>query len=82
MVNSGPYSIATGDPHPGDISDTQIYTVNGVDVPVDYAPVIRRVSGQNNDEELMGRLDWQPTSKDHIFLRYIYQDDPFLGAYA
>src|SRR4051794_12654678 len=82
MVNSGPYSIKTGDPHPGAVSDTQIYTVNGVDVPVDFAPVIRRVSGQNNDEELMGRLDWQPTSKDHIFLRYIYQDDPFLGAYG
>jgi outer membrane receptor protein involved in Fe transport len=82
MVNSGPYSIKTGDPHPGAISDTQIYTVNGVDVPVDYAPVIRRVSGQNNDEELMGRLDWQPTSKDHVFLRYIYQDDPFLGTYG
>ena len=82
MVNSGPYSITTGDPHPGAISDTQIYTVNGVDVPVDYAPVIRRVSGQNNDEEFMGRLDWQPTSKDHIFLRYIYQDNPFLGAYG
>ena len=30
----------------------------------------------------MGRLDWQPTGKDHVFVRYIYQDDPFLGTYG
>jgi hypothetical protein len=82
LINSGPYSIKAGNPQAGAIGDTQIYTVNGTQVPVDFAPVIRQVAGLNNDEELMGRMDWQPTSKDHIFVRYIYQDDPFTGAYA
>jgi hypothetical protein len=84
LINSGPYSIKGGNPHPGAISpdDSTTYTVNGVDVPVDFAPVIRQAAGTNNDEELMGRLDWQPTAKDHIFVRYIYQDDPFLGVFG
>lgn len=82
MVNSGPYSVKTGNPTPGPVGDTQTYTVNGASVSVDFAPVIRQVAGANNDEELMGRIDWQPTGKDHVFLRYIYQDDPFTGAYA
>ena len=82
LVNSGPYSIKTGNPHPGPIATHDTLTVNGTDVPVDFAPVIRQVAGRNDDEELLGRIDWQPTSRDHIFVRYLYQDDPFTGAYA
>lgn len=81
LANSGPYSIKTGNPHPGAVVTTKNYTVNGVTVPVDLAPVIRQVTGQSNDEELMGRLDWQPTTKDHVFVRYYYQDNPTLGVY-
>jgi TonB dependent receptor-like, beta-barrel/Carboxypeptidase regulatory-like domain len=84
LVNNGPYSIQIGNPHPGPIvsDDSRNFTVNGVSVPVDFAPVIRQVSGRNDDEELMGRIDWQPSTKDHIFVRYLYQDDPYTGAYA
>jgi len=82
MVNSGPYSIKTGNPRAGGVTDTVAYSANGKTVNVDFAPVIRQVAGQNNDEELMGRIDWQPTSKDHVFARYIYQDDPFLGVFG
>src|SRR5262249_245233 len=59
-----------------------VLTVNGTQVPVDFAPVIRQQAGTNDDEELLGRIDWQITGKDHFFARYIYQDDPFLGAYG
>ncbi len=79
LVNSGPYSVKAGNPRPGAVSSRTI-TVNGTDI--ELAPVIRQVAGTNNDEELMGRLDWQPTGKDHIFVRYLYQDDPNLGAYG
>ena len=84
LVNNGPYGVKIGNPHPGPIvaADSRNYTVNGVSVPVDFAPVIRQVSGRNDDEEFMGRVDWQPTTKDHIFVRYLYQDDPYTGAYA
>lgn len=82
LINNGPYSVKSGNPHAGAVVDTQIYDVNGTFVPVDFAPVIREVAGLNNDEELIGRMDWQPTSKDHLFVRYIYQDDPYLGAYG
>jgi outer membrane receptor protein involved in Fe transport len=82
LINNGPYSIKTGNPRPGSIVDTQTYTVNGVHVPVNFAPVIRDLAGQRNDEELMGRIDWQPSGKDHVFVRYIYQDDPNTGAYG
>jgi len=82
LVNSGPYSIKTGNPHPGSVVRTTNLTVNNVAVPVELAPVIRDVTGQYNDEELMGRLDWQPTTKDHVFVRYYYQDAPSTGSYA
>ena len=90
LVNSGPYSIKTGGPHPGAVVHTTSFSVNGIAcdkpghvcVPVDLAPVIRQVTGQYNDQELMGRVDWQPTTRDHVFVRYLYQDSPNTGAYA
>jgi hypothetical protein len=84
LINSGPYSVPQGNPHPGAIvpENSTTFTVNGTAVPVDFAPVIRGATGSNDDTELLGRIDWQPTSRDHFFARYIYQDDPFLGAYG
>jgi Carboxypeptidase regulatory-like domain/TonB dependent receptor len=81
LVNSGPYSVKGGSPHPGEAVIKSI-TVSGEPLLVEMAPVIRQASGANNDEELMGRIDWQPNSKDHLFVRYLYQDDPFLGVYG
>lgn len=82
LITNGPYSIKTGNPQPGAVVTTRTITVNGTAVPVDLAPVVRQVTGQYNDEELMGRIDWQPTGKDHFFTRYLYQDGPNTGAYA
>ena len=84
LANNGPYGISIGNPEPGPVvaDDSTTFTVNGQSVPVDFAPVIRRVAGVNNDEEVLGRIDWQPTGKDHIFVRYMYQDNPNTGAYG
>ena len=40
----------------------------------------RSVPSLYNDEELLERMDWQPTGKDHFFVRYFYQNAPYLNA--
>lgn len=80
LVNSGPYSITAGNPQPYGAVVDQTVTVNGVSATIPFQGISRSVPSSSNDEELMGKLDWQPTSKDHMFLRYYYQDDPYLNA--
>jgi outer membrane receptor protein involved in Fe transport len=46
---------------------------NGNSVTVPFAGVQRSIPNLFNDEENLGRLDFQPTSGDHLFLRYFYQ---------
>lgn len=80
LVNNGPYSVKTGNPRV--VGPTQLVdvTYNGVTQPIEFGQVGRSVPSLYNDEELLGRLDWQATGKDHFFLRYFYQDDPYLNA--
>lgn len=40
---------------------------------IEVAGVQRSIQSPSNDQEELGRLDWQPTAKDHLFLRYFYQ---------
>jgi hypothetical protein len=35
--------------------------------------VTRSIAFPSNDQEELARLDWQPSEKDHFFLRYYYQ---------
>ncbi|MDE1163534.1 MAG: TonB-dependent receptor [Acidobacteriaceae bacterium] len=82
LIANGPYSVTAGNPHPI-ASNTQnaVFTgPDGIQHTVEVAGVQRNVPSQSNDEEIMGRLDWQATSKDRVFLRYIYQDDPYENA--
>ncbi len=44
-------------------------------VPVEFAGVQRLIPSLFNDEEVLARVDWQPTQKDHLFVRYFYQND-------
>ena len=46
---------------------------NGASVNVPFAGVQRSIPNLFNDEENLGRLDFQPTSRDHLFVRYFYQ---------
>jgi Carboxypeptidase regulatory-like domain/TonB-dependent Receptor Plug Domain len=80
LVNQGPYSIKTGNPRIFGSPVMQNVTYSGKSVPVEFAAVSRSVPSYANDEELLGRMDWQVTGKDHAFLRYFYQDDPFVNA--
>jgi hypothetical protein len=74
VTQYGPYGIKTGNPAviPG---STTTIDVNGV--PIEFGGVQRTIANIFNDQEHLGRLDWQATSKDRLFARYFYQDDIF-----
>jgi hypothetical protein len=80
LVTEGPYSVKIGNPTPYNVQTINVLGPNGVSIPVEFGSIQRSVPEQSNDEEILGRLDYQPDVKDHIFLRYIYQDDPTKNA--
>lgn len=76
LTNYGPYGISLGSPQAvlNQASTETVTGPNGVTAAVQVAPVRRLVpSGTYNDQEHLGRLDWQATPKDRFFLRYFYQ---------
>ncbi len=88
LQSTGPFAIKTGNPatvpvpasscaNPGP-SGTCLQTVTGPGgttvTGVPFSFVQRLIATPYNDEEFLGRLDWQPTLKDHFFTRYFYQD--------
>lgn len=80
LVNQGPFGIKTGNPAvvPGS-TVTQIVSDGVTSTAVEFGQVQRTVPAQFNDQEDLGRLDWQPSTKDHFFVRYFYQDDLTTG---
>ena len=50
-------------------------TVNVLGVPIEFATARRTISSPFNDDEAMGRFDYQLSSRDRVFGRYIYQKD-------
>ncbi|HEY2470850.1 MAG TPA: carboxypeptidase regulatory-like domain-containing protein [Terracidiphilus sp.] len=81
LVNNGPYSIKTGNPRPvGTPVTLSVTDASGTTADIEFAEIGRSVPSFFNDEEVLGRLDFQPTGKDHVFLRYFYQDDPYFNA--
>ncbi len=89
LAGYGPYSLKEGNPQPTPVPAdecAQIGTSNGngtcseavtgpggKSAQVEVAGIQRAISSIFDDQEELGRLDWQPTSKDHLFLRYFYQ---------
>ena len=71
----GPYGVKAGNPQP--IGTPTMETVTGpggVTATIPFSPVQRFIPNPYNDQEELGRLDWQPTTNDHMFLRYFYQN--------
>jgi Carboxypeptidase regulatory-like domain/TonB-dependent Receptor Plug Domain len=66
----GPASIKTGD-----ITFGAPVIQDVLGVPIEFATARRTISSPFNDDEAMGRIDYQLSSKDRIFGRYIYQKD-------
>ena len=70
----GPYGVKTGNPQA--VGTPVIETVTGpggVTASIPFSPVQRFVANPYNDQEDLGRLDWHPSTNDHLFLRYFYQ---------
>lgn len=72
----GPYAISEGNPSAVN-SSIQTMDVTGpggvTATAVPFSFVQRFVAAPYDDQEHLGRLDWQPTDKDHMFARYFYQ---------
>jgi len=77
----GPYAIAQGNPKPiaSSVTTEQVTGPGGQTAIIEVSSVQRNIISISNDQEELGRLDWQPDSKDHMFLRYFYQPELFTG---
>jgi len=68
-----PYAITVGNPR-------QIGAVTYEPIPgagaVPFAQFGRQVPFLSTDQEDLGRIDWQATPKDRVYLRYFYQSNP------
>jgi hypothetical protein len=76
LKNFGPYGVTIGNPQPVlSGAQTEAVTVGtGPTVPVQVAPISRSApSGNYGDQEDLGRIDYQITPKDRLYLRYLYQ---------
>ena len=91
LTSYGPYSVKQGNPQPVPASSCSgtpgpngscIEVVNGTGgavANVEFAGIQRSIATLYNDQEHLGRLDFQPTSRDHLFARYFYQNTLLTG---
>jgi Carboxypeptidase regulatory-like domain/TonB-dependent Receptor Plug Domain len=96
LAANGPYGVKQGNPQaipvpsasgcPGTFSNgtciENITGPNGVTAPIEFAGVQRLIPSLFNDEEVLARVDWQPTQRDHLFVRYFYQNILLTGITA
>ncbi|HEX3470442.1 MAG TPA: TonB-dependent receptor [Silvibacterium sp.] len=83
LVNQGPYGIKVGNPSPiGNSVITQPVSDGVTSAPIEFAGVARTVPALFNDGEQLGRVDWEPTTKDRFFVRYYYQNAKQTGQLA
>ena len=70
----GPLAVKSGNLSFG---PPQMIPVNGV--PIEFATVTRSLAANSDDYEGSGRIDYQLSQNDHVFLRYFYQKQNFLN---
>ncbi len=74
LQTGGPYALLSA-VHPSGATTSQAVTgPGGATVTIPFSSVSTSVAPLYNDQEDLGRIDWQPREKDHLFLRYIYQN--------
>ena len=83
VTGSGPFGVKSGNPIvvPGTAVNKPV-SDGTTTQQVQFGAVERLVPALFNDQEEMGKGDWQPTDKDHLFLRYIYQNELVTGPLA
>ena len=82
LVNQGPFAYKSGNPTSFGPTSTINVTDGKTTQAIEVAQVARNVANIDLDQEQMGRLDYQPTEKDHFYLRYIYQDTPLIAYFG
>jgi outer membrane receptor protein involved in Fe transport len=83
LTQFGPTAVTLGNPAFNNIQDVPV-TVGTTTVPIEMGSLTRFLSQPFNDYEATGRVDFQLTSKDRFFTRYIYQktiqsNESFIG---
>jgi len=79
----GPYGVKTGNPQPVGTPTMETVTgPGGVTAPITFSLVQRFIPNPYDDQEELGRLEWQPTANDHMFLRYFYQEISVADAFG
>jgi outer membrane receptor protein involved in Fe transport len=72
LAQFGPETVKLGNPTFNNIQNVNV-TALGTSVPVQMGTLTRFLSSPLNDYEATGRVDFQVTSKDRLFTRYIFQ---------
>ena len=71
-----PYNVPIGNPRQTGPAVNETITSGGQTLTVPFAQFGRLVPSLTTDQEDLGRLDWQATPKDRMYLRYFYQKNP------
>lgn len=82
LVTQGPFAYKSGNPASFGSTSTVNVTDGVTTSAIEVAQVARNVANIDLDQEQMGRLDYQPTDRDHFYLRYIYQDTPLINYFG
>jgi|HubBroStandDraft_2_1064218.scaffolds.fasta_scaffold10346_2 outer membrane receptor protein involved in Fe transport len=83
LAQFGPTTVALGNPTFSSIQQVPV-TLGATSVPIEMGTLTRFLAQPFNDYEATGRVDFQLTSKDRFFTRYIYQktitsNESFIG---
>ncbi len=82
LAANGPYSIKLGNPAPVAGTSQMLSVTDGTTTSnIEVAAVGRNFTEAVLDQEELGRLDWQFTKKDRLYLRYAYQNNPWVPAW-
>jgi hypothetical protein len=84
LAQFGPAAVKLGNPTFSNVQSVPV-TVGATTVPIEMGTLTRFLSQPFNDYEATGRVDFQLTSKDRLFARYIFQqqivtNQAFFGA--
>jgi hypothetical protein len=71
-----PYAATVGNPRQTGPVVNETVSANGTTISVPFAQYGRQIPTLDSDQEDLGRIDWNATPKDHLYVRYFYQKEP------
>jgi outer membrane receptor protein involved in Fe transport len=73
LAQFGPAKLKIGNPSFSNLQNITVTGLGGVSAPIEMGNITRSLSQPFNDYEGTGRVDFQLTSKDRFFTRYLFQ---------